>query len=92
MVEALRILNKDDQVKSILVNIFGGILRCDLLVGAIIKATEKYNLKKNIILRLKGTNADKASDIIRESNIKNIRFIEDLDQAAKVSVETAMMI
>ena len=58
MIEALRLLNNSKEVKSILVNIFGGILRCDLLVSAIIKATEKYNLKKNIVLRLKGTNAD----------------------------------
>jgi succinyl-CoA synthetase beta subunit len=58
MIEALRLLNSDSEVKSILVNIFGGILRCDLLVNAIIKATQKYNLKKNIVLRLKGTNAD----------------------------------
>jgi succinyl-CoA synthetase beta subunit len=58
MIEALRILNNDKNVKSILVNIFGGILRCDLLVSAIIKGTEKYNLKKHIVLRLKGTNAD----------------------------------
>jgi succinyl-CoA synthetase beta subunit len=58
MIEALRLLNNEPDVKSILVNIFGGILRCDLLVSAIIKATEKYNLKKQIVLRLKGTNAD----------------------------------
>jgi succinyl-CoA synthetase beta subunit len=58
MIEALRLLNTEPDVKSILVNIFGGILRCDLLVTAIIKATEKYNLKKKIVLRLKGTNAD----------------------------------
>lgn len=89
MIEALRILNSDQEVKSILVNIFGGILRCDLLVGAIIKATEKYKLSKNIILRLKGTNADKASEIIKNSNIKNIQFIQDLDKAARVSVECA---
>ncbi len=89
MIEALRILNNDPEVKSILVNIFGGILRCDLLVGAIIKATEKYKLSKNIILRLKGTNADKASQIIKSSNYNNIQFIQDLDKAAKVSVECA---
>jgi succinyl-CoA synthetase beta subunit len=58
MIEALRLLNNSGDVKSILVNIFGGILRCDLLVSAIIKATEKYSLKKNIVLRLKGTNSD----------------------------------
>lgn len=89
MIEALRILNNDPEVKSILVNIFGGILRCDLLVGAIIKATEKYKLSKNIILRLKGTNSDKASEIIQKSNYKNIQFIQDLDKAAKLSVECA---
>jgi succinyl-CoA synthetase beta subunit len=89
MIEALRLLNNDKEVRSILVNIFGGILRCDLLVNAIIKATEKYNLTKNIVLRLKGTNADKASEIIQKSNYKNIIFIQDLDQAAKKSVEMA---
>jgi succinyl-CoA synthetase beta subunit len=59
MMEALRLLDSAKEVKSILVNIFGGILRCDLLVGAIIKAYQKYNLKKGIVLRLKGTNSDK---------------------------------
>ena len=92
MIEALRILESDPEVKSILVNIFGGILRCDLLVNAIIKATEKYKLSKNIILRLKGTNADLASEIIRKSNYKNIQFIQDLDEAAKFSVECSKLI
>jgi succinyl-CoA synthetase beta subunit len=64
MIEALRLLNNDPDVKSILVNIFGGILRCDLLVNAIIKATEKYNLKKAIVLRLKGTNSELVRKII----------------------------
>jgi succinyl-CoA synthetase beta subunit len=91
MIEALRILNNDPEVKSILVNIFGGILRCDLLVGAIIKAQEKYNLSKNIILRLKGTNADIASQIIKGCNVKNIQFIQDLDKAARVSVECSKL-
>ena len=58
MIEALRLLSNDSEVKSILVNIFGGILRCDLLVNAIIKATQKYNLTKSIVLRLKGTNSE----------------------------------
>ena len=89
MVEALRMLNGDPQVKVILVNIFGGILRCDLLVGAIIKATEKYKLVKPIVLRLKGTNSVLAGEIIQKSNIKNIEFIEDFDTAATRSVEIA---
>jgi len=63
MIEALRILNHDENVKSILVNIFGGILRCDLLVSAIVKATEKYNLRKSIVLRMKGTNSEEVMSI-----------------------------
>lgn len=89
MIEALRLLNNDPEVKSILVNIFGGILRCDLLVNAIIKATEKYGLSKSIVLRLKGTNSELANEIIKKSNVKNIVYIQDLDDAAKKSVELA---
>lgn len=89
MIEALRLLNNDKDVKSILVNIFGGILRCDLLVTAIIKGTEQYKLTKNIVLRLKGTNADQAKELIKNSSVKNITFIQDLDEAAKTSVQLA---
>jgi succinyl-CoA synthetase beta subunit len=91
MIEALRILSNDPEVKSILVNIFGGILRCDLLVNAIIKASDKYKLTKSIVLRLKGTNADKASEIIKNSGLKNIMFIQDLDKAAQKSVELSKL-
>jgi len=86
MIEALRILNQDSQVKSILVNIFGGILRCDVLVEAIIKGTEKYNLKKPIVLRLKGTNSDIAAELIRKSNFPHIQFCDDLDKATQLAV------
>jgi succinyl-CoA synthetase beta subunit len=86
MVQALRILNKDSQVQSILVNIFGGILRCDELVKAIIKGTEEFNLRKPIILRLKGTNSDVAREIIKKSNYDHIKFCDDLDMATKLAV------
>ncbi len=89
MMEALRLLDSAPEVKSILVNIFGGILRCDLLVNAIIKAYQKYNLQKSIVLRLKGTNSEKANEIIRNSGIKNIVYIQNLDDAAKMSVKLA---
>lgn len=91
MIEALRMLNTDNQVKCIFVNIFGGILKCDLLVNAIIKATEKYKLNKHITLRLKGTNSDQAREIIKSSGIKNIEFIQDFDVAATRSVDIAKM-
>jgi succinyl-CoA synthetase beta subunit len=86
MVQALRILNVDPQVNSILVNIFGGILRCDELVKAIIMGTEKYGLKKPIVLRLKGTNSQIAAELIKKSNYSHIQFCDDLDQATKLVV------
>lgn len=88
MVQALRLLNADTQVKSILVNIFGGILRCDELVNAIITGTSKYSLKKPIVLRLKGTNSKEASDLIRKSNFSHIQYCDDLDEASKLVVNT----
>ena len=86
MVQALRLLNEDKQVQSILVNIFGGILRCDELVKAIIKGTEVYKLKKPIVLRLKGTNSEQAAQMIRASNYAHIEFCDDLDKATSIVV------
>lgn len=92
MVQALRILNKDNQVKSILVNIFGGILRCDDLVNAIIKGTTEYNLRKPIVLRLKGTNSFEARELIKKSNFSHIEFCDDLDLATKLAVNVSKKI
>lgn len=86
MVQALKLLNDDPQVESILVNIFGGILRCDELVNAIITGTEKYKFKKSMVLRLKGTNSKIAAEKIRQSNYSNIKFEDDLDKATKLVV------
>lgn len=86
MVQALKLLNDDPQVESILVNIFGGILRCDELVNAIITGTEKYKFKKPMVLRLKGTNSKIAAEKIRQSNYSNIKFEDDLDKATKLVV------
>ena len=60
--EAVRIINQDAKVTSILVNIFGGIVRCDIIVEGIVKAMRELNIKKPIVVRIKGTN----SDIVRE--------------------------
>ena len=57
MTEAIKILNSDDEVKAIFVNIFGGILRCDVLTQSILNAAKEVGLKKPIVLRLKGTNS-----------------------------------
>jgi len=84
LVEALKLLNNDDEVKAIFVNIFGGILRCDNLAASIIKANSEHKFHKPMVLRLKGTNSDKAKEMIsgREKEL-NIVYNEDFDSAAR---------
>jgi len=90
MVEAIKLLNNDPEVHAIFINIFGGILRCDNLAGSIIKAAKVTSLQKPIVLRLKGTNSDKAREMIkpREKEL-GIYFDDDFDKAAKKAVEIA---
>lgn len=90
LVVAMRLLNEDPEVKAIFVNIFGGILRCDNITSSIIAANEKHKFKKPIVLRLKGTNADKAKSMIdgREKEL-NIYYNEDFDQAAQLVCKVA---
>lgn len=64
MTEAIKILNSDDEVKAIFVNIFGGILQCDVLTQSILNAAKEVGLTKPIVLRLKGTNADIAKKML----------------------------
>jgi len=64
--QAVRIINEDEKVKSILVNIFGGIVRCDIIVDGVIKAMKELKINKPIVLRIKGTNSD-----IAEQTVKN---------------------
>jgi succinyl-CoA synthetase beta subunit len=64
MTEAIKLLNSDEEVKAIFVNIFGGILKCDVLTGSILNAAKLVGLKKPIVLRLKGTNADIAKKML----------------------------
>jgi len=60
MVEAIKLLSNDPEVESIFINIFGGILKCDNLAQSIITAAKQIQINKPIVLRLKGTNSDKA--------------------------------
>jgi succinyl-CoA synthetase beta subunit len=84
MIEAIKLLNNDPEVDAIFINIFGGILRCDNLAHSIIVAANEISLSKPIVLRLKGTNAEKAKDMIkgRESEL-GIYFDDDFDSAAR---------
>jgi succinyl-CoA synthetase beta subunit len=84
MVEAIKILNNDEDVKAIFFNIFGGILRCDILAESILFAAKEVGLTKPIVLRLKGTNSDIAKKKIegRQEEL-GIYFEEDFDTAAQ---------
>lgn len=64
MTEAMKLLNEDEEVKAVFVNIFGGILKCDVLTQSILNAAQQVGLKKKIVLRLKGTNADIAKGML----------------------------
>jgi succinyl-CoA synthetase beta subunit len=62
--KAFELLNADQQVKTILVNIFGGIMRCDVIASGVLNAAKNIGMKKPIIIRLKGTNVKEAKKLI----------------------------
>lgn len=84
MVEAIKLLNSDDEVKAIFVNIFGGILRCDVLTQSILDAAKEVGLTKPIVLRLKGTNSHIAKEMLQGKQEElGIYYEEDFDTAAQ---------
>lgn len=86
--KAFEIIQGGVNVKAILVNIFGGIVRCDLIAEGILKAVEKVGLTLPIVVRLEGTNATQGLEILNNSNF-NIVTEADLTKAAKQVVEMA---
>jgi succinyl-CoA synthetase beta subunit len=78
---AFEIITADPQVKAILVNIFGGIMQCDIIAKGIIEASQSLDLKIPVIVRLEGTNVEKGKQLLKESGLKLIAA-EDLDDAA----------
>lgn len=90
---AFEILSSHPKVKAILINIFGGIMKCDTIAEGIFKAAELVDLKLPLVCRLTGTNADKANKMIEEYAKKNpklkITAAIDLDDAAVKSVAKA---
>lgn len=83
--EAFKILTADKNVKGILVNIFGGIMRCDIIATGIINAAKNLNLKIPVIVRLAGTNVKEGKELLSKSGMKLIAA-DDLDDAAKKAV------
>jgi len=86
--KAFEIIQSGADVKAILVNIFGGIVRCDLIAEGILQAIEKIGLTLPIVIRLEGTNATEGLEILNNSDF-NIVTEADLTQAAKQVVEMA---
>ncbi len=86
--EAFKIILSDDQVKGVLVNIFGGIVRCDLIAEGIIGAVEEVGVQVPVVVRLEGNNAELGRKLLAESDF-NIIAAEGLTDAAKKAVEAA---
>lgn len=87
--KAFEIILRDENVRSIFVNIFGGIVRCDRIANGILEATKLVNVEIPVIVRLDGTNAKEAAEILKSANIKNIISVDGLESGAKTAVEMA---
>jgi succinyl-CoA synthetase beta subunit len=83
--KAFKILTSDPNVKALLVNIFGGIMKCDTIALGIIQAAKEVGLKVPLVVRLEGTNVELGKKLLRESTLK-IVTADDLDDAAKKAV------
>ena len=83
---AFKIITSDPHVKGILVNIFGGIMRCDVIAEGVVAAVKESGLRVPLVVRLEGTNVDKGKEIIATSNL-NVTSANDLDDAAQKIVK-----
>ena len=79
---AFKIITSDPKVKGILVNIFGGIMKCDVIAEGVVAAVKEVGLKVPLVVRLEGTNVDLGKKIIKESGL-NVTSGDDLDDAAQ---------
>ncbi|GJQ84116.1 hypothetical protein Trydic_g12089 [Trypoxylus dichotomus] len=89
--EAFKIITADPKVHAILVNIFGGIMRCDVIAEGIVAAAKELKIKIPIICRLQGTNVDDAKVIIASSGLK-ILPVDNLDEAARLAVKLSNIV
>jgi len=89
--EAFKIITGDPKVNAIMVNIFGGIMRCDVIAEGIIAAARELNLATPIVVRLQGTNVDEAKVMIGSSGLK-ILPVDNLDEAARLSCKLSKIV
>ena len=86
--KAFKIILADPEVKVVLVNIFGGIVRCDLIAEGIVAAIDEVEVKIPVVVRLEGNNAEKGLSILSKSSTK-IQSANSLEEAARTAVELA---
>jgi len=86
--EAIKLISSDPHVKSILVNIFGGIMRCDVIALGLVAAVQETKTELPLIVRLQGTNFAEGKRIITQSGLR-MTFTDDLDDAAHQAVKAA---
>jgi succinyl-CoA synthetase beta subunit len=86
--EALRILLSDERTRAVLINIFGGIMKCDIIAGAVIAAFQEVKPKVPFVVRLEGTNVAQGRKMLEESGL-NLTTATDLTDAAKKVVAAA---
>ncbi len=87
--KGFEIILKNPSVKAIFVNIFGGIVRCDRIANGILEATKLVDVNVPVVVRLDGTNAPEAAEILKNANIDNIITATDLGDGAKKAVAAA---
>ena len=85
---AFRLILADENVKAVLVNIFGGIMKCDTIANGIVEAAQQVELNVPLVVRLEGTNVELGKQIIAESDL-NVQQAEGLSEAAQLAVEAA---
>ena len=83
---AFKIITSDPNVKGILVNIFGGIMKCDIIAEGVVTAVKEVGLRVPLVVRLEGTNVEKGKEIIKNSGL-NVISADDLEDAAKKIVK-----
>jgi succinyl-CoA synthetase beta subunit len=83
---AFRIILSDKNVRAVLINIFGGIMRCDVIANGVVAAVREMGLSIPVVVRLEGTNVDQGKQILRDSGLK-ITPADGLADAARKAVE-----
>lgn len=87
--EGFKLILSDPKVKGILVNIFGGIVRCDMVASSVIEAVKEMGISVPLVVRLEGTNAEQARDLIKSSGIRLI-YARTMAEAAETIVKLAL--